>query len=104
MEKYYLAILGLLLLFGCNESRSIKTCETYEEAADPSPVKSDWSTVDGLNYSFGSVDKKYPKSEIPEVENSLEWQGKAWKGERVSSQLLLWSNKDVDQIEFEFFN
>ncbi|HZH72393.1 MAG TPA: glycoside hydrolase domain-containing protein [Mariniphaga sp.] len=102
MKKYYLAILGLLLLFGCNETRTIKTCETYEEAADPSPVKSDWSTIDGLNYSFASVDKKYSKSEIPEVENTMEWHGKVWKGERISSQLLLWSNMDVDQVEFEF--
>lgn len=103
MRKNYLAsMLSLLLIAGCSETRNIKTCETYEEAEDPVAVTSDWSSVDGLNSAFGSINERYPKSEIPEVQNNLEWQGVAWKGERISAQLLLWSDKDIDQIEFEF--
>src|SRR5690606_36564867 len=56
----------------------------------------------GLNYAFGTIDKRYPKSAVPDIALTTQWQGNGWRGERLSAQLLLWSGQPVDQIEFEF--
>ena len=80
------------------------TFEVYEEAEDPSPdTAADWSTLDpGMYASFGSVDEHYFKSSIPQVEHTSNWRGTAWRGEKVSAQLVLWSAEPIELIDFEF--
>lgn len=93
-----------LLMQCCNEKRELKACTTYDEMADPTAdTLSDWSNVQlGLQASFVSIDKRYPKSVAPEVEKSLTCRLTGWKGERLSAQLLLWSAEDIKQVECEF--
>ncbi|MGV3762496.1 glycoside hydrolase domain-containing protein [Parapedobacter sp.] len=103
MNKNCILLLSsLALLTACDQSRPVKNCETYAEAPDPDTTFVDWSAVNGLNYAFATVDKRYPKSAIPNVPPSTKWQGNGWRGERISAQLLLWSDRPVDQIEFDF--
>lgn len=45
--------------------------------------------------SWGSIDIRYPKLSIPKVAKNSRWQGKAWKGERVNAQALVWTNTDL---------
>ena len=80
------------------------TFEVYEEAEDPSPdTAADWSTLEpGLHASFGSIDEHYFKSSIPQVELTDQWRGTAWRGEKVSAQLVLWSTDPIELIDFEF--
>ncbi|MBC9798372.1 DUF4091 domain-containing protein [Sinomicrobium weinanense] len=99
---HLLLLLGLALLTACNQPRPERSCETYAEADDPNVSDADWSAVKGLNFSFGTTDKRYAKSDIPDVEPSVDWNGSGWRGERVSAQLVLWSDQPVDQVEFEF--
>lgn len=98
------ALVFVFFIAGCQVQRPAKECPTYMEAADPSPDKdADWSTVPpGLMASVGSIDHLYAKSSIPNIEIRSGWEGTAWKGERVSAQLILWSKEAVSQVEYEF--
>ena len=100
--KHVILFLGILLLASCNQSRPVASCETYAEANDPDTTHTGWSQVDGLNYAFGTIDRRYAKSAIPEVAKTTSWSGSGWRGETISAQLVLWSNQAVNQIEFEF--
>jgi hypothetical protein len=80
------------------------TFDVYDESEDPSPdTLADWSAVEpGLHASFGSIDRLYSRSSVPELKLSKEWSGSAWRSEKVSSQLVLWSREPVRGMRFEF--
>lgn len=88
----------------CTESRPVKECITFEELPDPTQdTLSDWSNVNpGLNISFASIDKKYTKSVAPELNVITAQQLTGWKGETLSSQILVWTTEDIKQVECEF--
>lgn len=54
----------------------------------------------GLHVSFGSINARYGRSEVPLREPVRQWSGVAWRGERVSAQFLLWSNTGVRQVRW----
>lgn len=98
-------ILGVsLAMFSCESKRQKKEFITFEELQDPSnDTLSDWSNVPkGLQSSFISIDEKMPKSVAPAISVTKSTKVTGWKGETVSAQLLLWSSKDVNQVELEF--
>lgn len=96
------AFFGLAVLLGSCTKR-ISKFVTYQEAKDPNPDTTvNWGAVPaGLQSSFASHFVRFPKSSIPVLvpENILEIEG--WKGERVYSQIILWSADSVENIEFE---
>lgn len=98
------AFVFVFFIAGCHVQRPAKECSTYMEAADPSPdLTADWSVVKpGLMASVASVNDLYAKSSVPDVETSSSWKGSAWKGERISAQLVLWSKEAISQVEYEF--
>ncbi|MDO5522903.1 MAG: DUF4091 domain-containing protein [Bacteroidia bacterium] len=103
MRKLFLPLFALLLVCGCVQQQQPANCETYAEAELPVTVESDWSAVpNGLQASVGSIDALYVKHEIPEVAPQSEWKGTAWKGERVSAQLVVWGKDSISQIRGEF--
>jgi hypothetical protein len=56
---------------------------------------------EGLHVSFGSTDKLYFRSEVPDLENeSLTLNETRWKGERLNVQILVWSPDTLNQIRF----
>ncbi|MDR1368594.1 MAG: DUF4091 domain-containing protein [Dysgonamonadaceae bacterium] len=103
MKKLFLFPLLMMTVIACSQSHSEKFCPTYEELPDPHKSGSGWENIKpDLNYSFGSIDERYAKHVAPEFkENRKYWEGVAWKGERISSQLILWTTEDVKQVEFE---
>ena len=61
-----------------------------------------WTAVKpGLHSSFVTIDKRYGKYEAPDIqiENTLSLKG--WKGERLSAQLLLWTNAPVSDVKVQ---
>lgn len=99
--KFY-QLMSLIVLMGITtpgfgQNQQWDKGRPFVEAADP--IKADeksWLSVQpGLHSSFVSIDKRYPKSEVPTInkENSIQLSG--WKGERLSAQLLLWTTDDV---------
>ena len=103
MKKIFLPLFALLLVNGCAQKQQLADCKTYAEAELPVTVVSDWNALpNGLQASVGSIDALYVKHEIPEVTQQSEWKGTAWKGERVSAQLVVWSKDSVAQIHGKF--
>ena len=92
----------LLILFSCVEQ--VQKTITYPEASDPNPdTLANWSSVpQGLEASFVGPLVGFPKSAIPNVESSQSCELAGWKGERVYSQIILWSADSIENIEFEF--
>lgn len=65
-------------------------------------VDSEWRKVsDGLNVSFASSDIRFPKELPPKLELQSVWEAKAWKGEKIHTQLLIWANKNVNDISVQ---
>lgn len=72
-----------------------------EEYAYDKPVNKDaWlKQKKGLNVSFGSPDALYMRSEVPSVSaSSAKFEETAWKGERLNTQVLVWSPDSLEQV------
>lgn len=55
----------------------------------------------GMHVAFGSTDQLYFRSEVPELQNEpVSWQATGWKGERINSQVLIWSTDTLNQVRF----
>ncbi len=74
----------------------------YEELPDPKPInQASWEAVNGtgMHAAFGSADIRYAKGNAPDAASvSAQWQTKAWKGEQVHTQLLIWSTSPLQQV------
>jgi len=54
----------------------------------------------GLQVSFASTDKAYFRSEVPDINETKEWTGTAWRGERANTMILIWSPDSLNQLRF----
>ena len=71
----------------------------YTELTDTKPHDSDeiWDKLSApTQLSWGTTDIRYPKLSIPDVKKSNRWQTKAWKGERVNAQAVLWTKAGLE--------
>lgn len=104
MNKLFLPFLGLIFLTACTQQKSDSTrCQTFAEAELPVEVVSDWAAApSGLQASVGSTDRRYLKHEMPGLTQQQEWQGTAWRGERVSAQMVVWSKDSLSSVSGTF--
>jgi len=59
----------------------------------------------GLHAAFGSTDTKYFRTEVPAIENEKAiWEATGWKGERISTQIVVWSPDTLQQVRFKINN
>lgn len=101
--KFYLKTaltLSLLMTFSCQHEKSFTVAQTYDEPADPSPsMDENWSAVpQGLQAAVTSTDMRFVRSEIPKIAPQNTWSGTAWKGERTSAQVVLWSKDSLTEV------
>ncbi|MGZ3846099.1 MAG: glycoside hydrolase domain-containing protein [Flavisolibacter sp.] len=53
----------------------------------------------GMHVSFGTTDELFFRSEVPQLENeNLVWTATGWRGERLNTQLLIWSPDTLRQL------
>ncbi|MGO8749946.1 MAG: glycoside hydrolase domain-containing protein [Thermoguttaceae bacterium] len=77
------------------EGRDIPDAILQEEDAREAA----WKKVKpGLHAVFGSVDLRYARGEVPHADARRSWSATAWRGERLSTQLVLWSRSEVEQV------
>ncbi|WP_420400181.1 glycoside hydrolase domain-containing protein [Flagellimonas sp.] len=97
---FFVFSIFLIGFTACQQQAKIEVASTYEEPADPSPdTTSDWSkALQGLNASFASTGIRFVKSKMPNVAPKNAWEATAWRGERVSAQLVLWSNDSISNV------
>lgn len=95
-----LIILGAFL-FSIN-SLNAQTSTNYEEASNPIPTNpSLWVKVSAPQVSWGSTDIRYKKEEpAPIARLKKDINLTAWKGERVSAQLVVWTPEALDNLSF----
>lgn len=95
-----LIILGAFL-FSIN-SLNAQTSTNYEEASNPiSTNPSLWVKVSAPQVSWGSTDIRYKKEEpAPIARLKKDINLTAWKGERVSAQLVVWTPEAFDNLSF----
>ena len=103
-----LAFMTLFMSFmaSCQQQKSFEVSKTYMEPKDPSPdSESDWSQVPKeLQVSVTSTNTRFVRSSIPKVNQNSSWSGEAWKGERISSQLVLWSSDSITNVSIKMSN
>lgn len=92
-------ILSGISIISCSTSLP-KEYKTYSEPKDPKPVELTlWNSVPkGIQATVGSIDERYEKSAVPEVDINYNWEGTAWKGEKVNAQFLLWAAENLKQV------
>ncbi|RPD38844.1 DUF4091 domain-containing protein [Chitinophaga barathri] len=92
---------GLTLALTLNLYAQSGPSADYRELKDPRKVDpAAWSGVKpGINIAFGSTDVRYDKIYAPES-GSLRtaWNTKAWKGEKVHTQFVIWSTTPVSNV------
>lgn len=95
-----LIILGAFLL--SINSLNAQTSTNYEEASNPiSTNPSLWVKVSAPQVSWGSTDIRYKKEEpAPIARLKKDINLTAWKGERVSAQLVVWTPEALDNLSF----
>ena len=100
-----IGLIGLTVLsqISCNNSQSTQKGEEFVEMADPTAdTLSDWSAVKpGLNASFVTIDKRFARSVVPDIDTVKKMTLKGWKGERLSAQILLWTSDNLENVGVE---
>ena len=96
----FLSVLIIGLIIGCAPKMAEKECSTFVESADPRPDTAVWRSK-GFNVSFGSTNTRYAKYKEPDIAIAKSQKLYAWKGERVSAQILVWTSTPLSQVECE---
>ena len=101
MKKFIIIALCLSgnMLFAQDMSFSKPGNNGYKELPNPAktPVEAWAKVTDDVNVSFASDNVRYPKERVPAV-SSREWAVKAWKGEKVHTQVLVWTKKAIAEL------
>lgn len=74
----------------------------YEELTDTKPHDGVevWNKMTApVRFCWGTTDVRYKKLDVPDVKQAGTLRLKAWKGERVNAQAVLWTQKDLEGAE-----
>src|SRR6478672_3711018 len=56
----------------------------------------------GMHVAFGSEDELYFRAEVPQIKNeSASWEATGWRGERLNTQIVVWSPDTLQQVRFK---
>lgn len=98
MKKLFILGVFLLSINGLNA----QTSTNYEEANNPIATNpSLWVKINAPQVSWGSTDVRYKKEEpapISRLKKDINLT--AWKGERVSAQLVVWTPEALNNLSF----
>lgn len=95
-----LLFLGALLL--STVCMNAQTSEYYQEAANPIATNPAlWAKVTAPQISWGSTDIRYKKEEPAPIHSAQKSMNlTAWKGEKISAQLVVWTPKVLNDLTF----
>lgn len=90
-----LILCALFIIGATGYAQQMNVAGDYRELTDTKPHDGAevWSKLPSpTSLSWASTDVRYPKLSIPAVEKTSRHRAKAWKGERVNAQAVLWTN------------
>lgn len=97
MKQLFLFLLFLLSFNAVAQDASLALQKKPEWNAQISAQE--WGKVaNGLNISFASSNSRFAKELPPQTERQSNWETKAWKGEKIHTQVLIWTNQQVSEI------
>jgi hypothetical protein len=104
--KKYVCLLGILYCLsatGQDLSFSKKGLIYYAESANPAKTDmAEWAKVkQDVNVSFASDNIRYQKEKVPVEGLSGTVVLQAWKGEKVNTQVLIWTRADIKSVRVE---
>ena len=89
-----------ICLFCCHVCFSQVT-DAYFELTDTKPYDdiTVWNKLPTTpQISWGSTDIRYKKLDVPLLSKTNTWKTKAWKGERVNGQAVVWTKTDMSDV------
>jgi hypothetical protein len=96
------SLLIALTLF-CSHPCVAQTGDEYQELTDTKPYddKAVWDKLPPApQISWGSTDIRYAKQNVPDIpKRSKVWKTKAWKGERVNAQAVIWTKNALSDVK-----
>lgn len=100
-------ILFLSVLLACGPACFSQQAEKfplgdYVELTDTKPHDGEevWSKMAApVRFCWGTTDVRYKKLNVPDVKTTGTLRLKAWKGERVNAQAVLWTQKELEGAE-----
>ncbi|MDR2915603.1 MAG: DUF6067 family protein [Tannerella sp.] len=90
-----------LCLFCCNLCFS-QVSDEYVELTDTKPHDNEsvWNKLpSGPQISWGSTDIRYAKLNVPVLSKTSTWKTKAWRGERVNAQAVVWTKTAMSDVQ-----
>ena len=71
----------------------------YSELKNPAVTPVDeWSALtENVKVSFADDNIRYPKERVPKIASEI-WSATAWKGEKIHTQILVWTRKDIPAL------
>ena len=60
------------------------------------PDRGEWASVRGLNVSWGSVDSRYARHQVPSLKERKSLVLEGWRGERVFAQAVVWTESSAE--------
>ena len=104
MKRELLMAAVAIVILGCTAQSEY--IPEFEEADDPVALSTEqeaaWNAVsEGLNAAWASADVRYSRSIVPDCDNIDTLHLTAWRGERVSAQLLVWSSDGLEDVSCE---
>ena len=104
MKKFFFAAMAAIVMVGC--APKSEPMVTFAEADDPVALSEEaaakWGEVTKtLNGAWGCADVRYLRSEVPAVGAVETMPVVAWKGERASAQIVLWTAQGADGVKCE---
>ncbi len=97
--------IGFVVVAGCTASNGDMSYSTpgksfYSELKNPAVTASEeWSSYAAdVKVSFADDNTRYPRERVPQI-TSNNWTADAWKGERVHTQMLVWTKRDIPSLK-----
>lgn len=94
-------VLLALCLF-CSSLCFSQASGEYVELTDTKPHDSEtvWNKIPALpQISWGSTDVRYAKLNVPVLSKTTTWKTKAWRGERVNAQAVVWTKTGLSDVQ-----
>ena len=103
IKRFLFVAMAAATVAGCQEYVPV---DTFVEVADPVALtpeaEAKWGEVKkALNGAWGSTDWRYGRSEVPADVCNQTHNVVAWKGERQSAQIVLWTAKGANGVKCE---
>ena len=72
---------------------------SYIELPDPvQPSAQEWVAVKSPHTSWGTTDVHYAKHAVPGLKQQNTLRLRAWRGERVNAQAVVWTGREVKEL------